>query len=350
MSSVELRRSPSSAARAAIVAALVVAMCVFGFGVYHGAGLFKGAKTQIQRPTDAKSPALPGVMYVVQGGAIYRFAHGSFVRVTPEDGWMQPSASLDGSQLVAVKRSLNRSDLYMLKPNGRGAVQLTDNRSPSVETNHWAFYPRLSPDASAVYFSYDPKDPYNSYRVDLAIFATSATGPSSAAVQWTEPNQYTGGDVGPVPLQGGGLVYTRFSIDDQSNVHSQIWFQARPGSPGVGLTKPADDCSQPAMSRDETMIAMVCRHGLLQGADLEVARVGGSALALGSPAVVVRDQLLAAPSFSPDGKLLAYLAPADSAGTFQLWAVGPSGTQGQAPRQITRGLDLDPASAPVWTV
>jgi Tol biopolymer transport system component len=287
-------------------------------------------------------------MYVEQGGAIYRFERGSFRRITAEEGWTQPAVSPDGGELLAVKRSLNRSDIFVLGSAGRVPVPLTHNQSESVEGNHWAFYPRFSADASTVYFSYDPKDPGNNYRVDLAIFSTSADPQSSNAAQFTQPNEYTGGDVEPVPLQRG-LIYTKFSIDELSIVHSQVWFQADPGSPGAGLTKPADDCGRPAVSKDETMVAMVCRHGGLESADLEVAALVGSPPALGEPVVVVRSGLVASPAFSPDGKLLAYFAPAEPAGPFQLWTVAPSTASASAPRQITTRLDLDPTSAPAWT-
>ncbi len=348
MSSIEVRAAPSTAARAAVSAALVVAMCFFGFGVYHAVPLLKSATTQIQRPTDTSAPVLPGRIYVVQRGAIYRFDHGSFRRITAEEGWMQPSVSPDGSQLVAVKRSLNRSDLYVLGSTGRVPLPLTHDQSQSVEGNHWAFYPRFSPDASAVYFSYDLKDPYSNYRVDLAIFSTRLNPQSSDAAQWTNPNQYTGGDVEPVPLQNGGLIYTKFSINEQSVVHSQVWFQAAPGSAGISLTKPADDCAQPAVSKDETLVAMVCRHGGLESADLEVASLGVSPPALGEPVVVMRGRLVASPAFSPDGKLLAFLTPAEPSGPFQLWTVTPTAAAASAPRQVTARLDLDPNSAPAW--
>lgn len=324
-------------------------MALFGYGVYHAAGLFKDAKTQIRRPTAAAAPALPGTMYLEQAGAIYRFEKGAFRQITSEAGWMQPSPSADGTRLVAAKRTLNRSDLYVLTSTGRVLLQLTDNKSSSVEGNHWSFYPRFSADSSTVYFSYDPKDRYNNYRVDFAIYATTATSPSAAAVDWSYPNEYTGGDIQPVPLQKHGVLYTKFSIDDQSNIHSQVWLQSRPDSPGIGLTKPGDDCSQPALSKDETVLAMVCRHGGLQSANLEVAPLDVAALKLGAPTVLVQGQLVASPTFSPDGKLLSYLAPGEAGGPFQLWAADPSATTVRAPRQITTSLDLDPTSAPAWT-
>ena len=71
---------------------------------------------------------------------------------------------------------------------------------------------------------------------------------------------------------------------------------------------------------------MICTGGK-QTAKLEVAPFTGNAL---GPAKVLLDgRLFAAPAWSPDGKALAYFAPAGAAGHFQLWylalpAVPPS--------------------------
>jgi Tol biopolymer transport system component len=218
-----------------------------------------------------------------------------------------------------------------------------------VELSHWTFYPRFSPDGTQLFYSYDPKDPYNSYRVDLAIFASPADAGSQASTEWTYPNPYTGGDVNPVPLNAGGLIFTRFSIDDKSKVHSQIWLQARPGSAGVALTKPETNCLQPAVSSDQKLLAMVCTNGQTESADLQVAPFDPSALALGAPAVLVTGQLVASPAFSPDGATIAYLAPATAGGPFQLWTVpSAASAKSSSPRQITTDLALDSTSAPVW--
>ena len=56
--------------------------------------------------------------------------------------------------------------------------------------------------------------------------------------------------------------------------------------------------------------------------------------------------MVASPAFSPDGKTIAFLAPASPGGHFQLWTVGSSGPASL--RQITSDLALDSASAPVW--
>jgi TolB protein len=327
---------------------LVLAMSAFGVGVYHAAGYLRASHVHVQKPSQTTGPVVPGTIFVVQSGAIYRYQGGRFSQITSEAGWMQPAADPNGSSLVAVRRQSNRSDLYLLSRYGRVQATLTDDSSSTVEGNHWAFYPRLSADGSHILFDSDPKDPYNSYRVDLAIFASPADPSAGAWVQWTYPNFYTGGDVGPVPLRGGGLIYTKFSIDDQSRVHSQLWYQARPGSLGTALTDPASDCLQPALSADEREVAMVCRNGQTQSAELRSAIFFPSTLSLGPAAVLVRGQLVASPAFAPDGKTVAYLAPATEGGGFQLWTVGATPSTVPTPVEISSTLDLDATSAPVW--
>ena len=247
-----------------------------------------------------------------------------------------------------MRRQANVSDLFLLQPDGRVGASLTHNSSPTVESNHWAFYPRFSPDGSQIFYDYDPKDPYNAYRVDLAIFASPADQSSARSIQWTYPIAYTGGDVNPVPLRGGGLIYTRFSIDDQANVHSRLWYQARPGSPGTPLTAPADDCLQPAISPDERQLAMVCSHGQPQSAQLTTASFDRSTVSLGSTTELARGQLAASPSFAPDGKTIAFLAPTTPGGGFQLWTVSAVQSTAPVPTEISSALDLDATSAPAW--
>src|SRR6185295_2239973 len=103
----------------------------------------------------------------------------------------------------AVKRDVDSSDLYEVLTNGRGQTRLTNNANRVVERNHWAFYPRFNADGSRLYYSFDPKDPYNDYRVDFAIYTIGTPPNPRSVVAWSTTNQYTGGDVGPVPVSVG---------------------------------------------------------------------------------------------------------------------------------------------------
>ncbi len=327
---------------------LILAMMAFGFGVYRVAGVLKTDSGRVVRPSSTTAPALPGTMYVAQRGALYRFKDGAFTQITDDAGWTQVAVSPDGSQLVAVMRHENYSDVYLLGSNGRIIQQLTHHQAQQVEANHWSFLPRFSADRSQVFYSYDAKDPFATYRVDLAIFALADDG-SGAVVQWTVPDDYTGGDVDALPLGDGGLIYTKYSIDDKSQVHSQLWYAARPGQPGRALTQPEDNCLQPALSPDGKTLAMICRRDQLQSTDLVMAQLDGTNHTLGNESVLVHGQFSASPVFSPDGQTIAFLAPVQAGEAFQLWTVPAAATSSpSAAHPITQNLGLDSSAPPAW--
>lgn len=335
--------------RGLITVALLVAMAAFGIGVYHGAELLKGNHTAVRKPTEVSAQPLTGTLYVVQQGAIYRFHHGDFTQITSEAGWSQPAADpRGGNQLVAVQRHDNYSDLYVITTGGKTSAQLTHNASSTaIDSNHWSFYPRFAPDGSALFYDFDPKDPYNSYRVDLAIYASPLNTSNGRAIEWTYPNYYTGGDVNPLPLRDGALLYVKYSIDEQFQVHSQIWLQRRAATTGTGLTAADQDCGQAALSSDQTEIAMVCRKGSNTTAEIDVATFDATTGTLGPLNTLAGGNgLVTSPAFSPDGKTIAYLAPNTPGGQFQLWTVSVTGAPN--PREITFDLGLDAQSAPVW--
>lgn len=321
-----------------------LAMILFGFATYATLGQVHapGTGSAPTRPLPSSRPAviLPGVIYLASEGTLYRFQTGAFTQLGSPGGWMQPVLAPDGGHLVAVKRTGNLSDLYQLGLDGSVEKQLTRNQSGIVEVNHWAFYPRFSPDGAQIFLSTDKPKVYD-YRVDLAVWSMAAGG--GAQRQWTAPNHYTGGDVQPIPLANGALLYTKYAIDADGQSVSSIFLAPRALAAGTALTLPADRCAQPTLSPDGAQLAMVCMNGA-RDSRLVVAPFDGRAL--GQPAMLVDGALATAPAWAPDGSGLAYLAPGadDAGGRFQLWWVRP----GAAPVQVTRGADLDALSAPAW--
>ena len=94
---------------------------------------------------------------------------------------------------------------------------------------------------------------------------------------------------------------------------------------------------------------MVCRHGELQSTELVVATFDASSGTLGPEAVLMQGQLSASPAFSPDEQTIAFLAPVQQGGTFQLWTVPATASPSpSAARPITQNVGLDSTSAPVW--
>jgi Tol biopolymer transport system component len=360
----------------------VPVMLAFGSGVYLYLGTLRSKVVQErpQTPTMTKPKfVLPGTMFVVQEGRLFKLNAGNFIEIGPPGDWSQPTLTPDHTKLVAVLRAGYASDLYLLDLDGHVLKRMTKNDSKYVAYNHWAYYPHVSPDGANVLYSFDsPKD----NGVDLAVWSMPLNGTQYQARRWTDPYWYTGGDISPIPLATGGLLFVRHSIDQSTAVHSQIYFQSRPLALAKPLTSVADDCSQPALSPDGTQLAMVCSHGK-QFATLQVAPFNGSAL--GPSRVLLDGGLYASPVWSPDGKALAYFAPSGLAGHFQLWyltlpvvptpTATPSATATPtatatvsahasahgiasptptpqptppAPIQMTQGVDLAATSPPAW--
>ena len=271
----------------------------------------------------AQAVSLPGTIYLTQSGAIYSFSAGRFHQLTPEAGWTQPALSPDGNTLVAVRRDALYSDAYLLTRYGGVISQLTSNIAPprgrwDTGANAWSFYPRLSLDQHSLWMSYDgPKAAGNNYfDVDMAVWTVPLGGSIRQGRQWTSPNNYTGGDMQPIPLPGGALIYTKYVYDSDGDRVGQLWYTNRAGSAGRALTSTGVDCAQPAISPDGQNMAMICTYKK-QISYLTIASWNGSSL--GPLRTVISDQLAAQPVWAPDGSGIAYLAPGGPAAPFQLW-------------------------------
>ena len=339
-------------------------MLAFGSGVYLYLGTLKSkvVKEQAQLPTSTKPRfVLPGTMFVVQDGRLFKLKAGGFSEIGPAGDWSQPALTPDHTKLVAVNHNVFASDLYLLDVNGNLIRRLTNDGSRIIDGNHWAFYPRVTPDGSTVVYSYD--SPKFGYTVDFSVWSMPLNGSQWQARLRTQGNHNTGGDTNPVPISSTGILYVSHSIDQSTVVHSTIFLQSRPGAIGKPLTDPADDCTQPALSPDGTQLAMICRAGK-QTTRLEIAPFDGSSL--GPARIVLDGGLYAEPTWEPDGQALAYFAPAGATGHFQLWylpvpapptpAASAAGTSPAVvfptprptPVQVTQGVDLTATSPPAW--
>lgn len=302
---------------------LAALMVVTGFSsfIYLGAQHSRAAKppeTPTQATPRAQAFTLPGTLFLVQSGAIYSLSAGRFHQLTAEQGWTQPSIFPDGSKLLVVKRSFFYSDVWVLSRLGRPLSQLTHNigpaRNPDTGVKNWSFYPRLTRDGRTIFMSYD--EPKFGYEVDMSIWAMPVAGTIRQARLWTNSNPYTGGDMQPVPLPSGGILYTKYGFGSDQKLGQFVWLTTRAGAVGKALTREGDACAQPALSPDGRQVAMICTSGK-QLSRLVIASFNGSSL--GALKTVVSDQMVAQPTWAPDGSGIAYLAPAEAAGGFQLW-------------------------------
>ncbi|OLC01369.1 MAG: hypothetical protein E6I81_09945 [Chloroflexi bacterium] len=304
------------------LAAVMVVVGTFSY-IYLGSKQSKIAappeKPTVSSPR-AQSLVLPGTLYLTQSGALYDLAAGRFHQLTGEEGWTQPSATPDGNSLLAVRQNALFSDVYVLNRFGRVQRQVTDNAShqrfQDIGYNYWSFYPRLSPDGQTLWMTYDGlKCHPECFDVSLAVWAMPFNGNIRQAHAWTDGGYYTGGDVQPIPI-AGGVMYTKYSYGPDGKLVGQLWFTGRAGSFGRPLTDPSVDCRSPSVSPDGNQFAMVCTYEK-QVSYLTIATWSGETI--GPLKSIITNQLVAQPTWAPDGSGIAYLAPGAPAGPFQLW-------------------------------
>jgi Tol biopolymer transport system component len=326
---------------------LALLLAAFAIAVYLGLGSLRHTTTvPVKRPNTIRaSIPIVGSMYLTQNGGLYRLEGDRFNELQPSgSGWTQPVVSPDHTSLAIVKRAANWSDVFLIDRLGQPIRQLTHDQGTDVVTDHWAFYPSFSRDGTSIYYDFD--SPKEGYRVDMAIWAQSLAGADAA--RWTIPTQYTGGDSRPLELGPQALLFTEYALQPDGQIRAQVQLQLGQFGDSRALTKPEDDCSQPALSPDGTRMALICTSGGQVGR-LVVAPFDGANL--GPLEVLVEHQLCAAPAWQPDGQALAYLAPAGPSGRFQLWRLS---TQAVArlgspqPRQLTSSLDFDATSRIAW--
>jgi Tol biopolymer transport system component len=334
------------------VAAMVV-MGLFGLGVYSILGTLKSSRNHSQKPTQEQALVyLPGTVYVVQGGDIYSLSNLEFTPLkAPPYDWVQVEPAPDGDLLAVAffAAPSSYSNVYLLNSSGQVVRQLLQESSTQYFGNHWAYYPKVSPDGSTLFFTTDWLDPYAAYDVDFEIAAVPFASPSSSPTVWSTPNQYQGGDVEPIPLASGGVIYAKYAVSTAGATYAQLVYVSSPYANPVYLTTPAQDCSEPALSPSGTELAMVCTNNSLQATTLEVASWNGGSL--GTPVVISDGPMPASPSWSPDGKSVLYLNTllSNKASPFQLWWVPrASSAKPGAPEQVTENLNFTATSPAVW--
>ncbi len=341
---------------------LIAMMVLCGFATNRSLGALQ-THAGAGSPVDTTSPQvrLPGTIFVSQNGAIYAIAGSRVARLAlpPGGAWIQPRGLPDGTLLVG-RRFDQYSDLYHVTASGQVLGRLTAGdqatANATLQLDHWVLWPAVSPDGRSVYFATNsPKPaPGQSYEVDFSLWSAPLNGTIAigdagitGGTQWSIPDMYTGGDIEPVPLPDGNLLYSSYANTGKGTVVSVLGLQTSPTGRMVSLTTPAQDCGAPAVAADGVTVAMVCTN-TGQSADLEVATL--TATTLTGAHVVVANCLCNAPSWSSSGDNLLYMNASDPDGNFGLWYIANAGgAHPAAARRVTdASVNLDATSSAAW--
>jgi len=200
--------------RALTIVLLLALMAGFGFGVNR---LIASRKSKIPTEATVFSPSatrpkivLPGTLYLAQNGDIYRLSDGFFtdLHLTSKSGvWMQPAYILGSQNIIAVLRSAEYSNMYLVTNRGHVVRRLSNNATThgGVSLNHWMFYPHVGSNGNTIYYSYDEPKNSSTLAVDFSVWSGALNG-KLAGTQLSVSNPFTGGDVDPTPMAGGKVI------------------------------------------------------------------------------------------------------------------------------------------------
>ncbi len=299
--------------------------------------------------------ALPGRLLFVRRGTIWLWEKREGRPLLGEGDAWQPAWSPDGTQIAYVERGESYSDLLLTDAQGGFLERLTANRSSAVSHSHeriytsqWAFYPTWSPDGNRIAMAaqYGPPTGSPAFEHTLALYTLPAAGGRRQQL-YAADNTHTG----PLVYDDSGsvLIYTHIGTSAESEPQLyRLAISSGVSTPFPGAPTPAYD---PELSPDGRWLAFAAREETQT--DIWVLPANATTSSNATPWRLTNQGTARAPTFSPDGQLLAFLAIPSGKSGFELWVadvhVDENGTlRVTSPRQITRDMRLDADSGLSW--
>lgn len=300
---------------------------------------------------------VPGRLYAVKGKRLYEFS-GARVMAVPGAGSVKdPAVTLDGARLAYAQIEGQSSTVVLANSDGRGTERITPASGP--EGAFWAFAPAFSTDGRRVAYLTDrgklPSSPQNLNPNDLAVWTYDTVSRRSARL--VVPADHTGGDSDPSFRPGATdqLVYTSYLYDGfpLQAVARLTWMSLETGRT-LFLSPSLARNLEPSFSPDGKFLAFI--HAGSEGDDLYVTPVGPSYSAEPRPyptdtASLVQAGMVAQPVWAPDGSSLAFLMLVK--GSFDLFVLPIStagGVRATGPAvAITQGSFFDADSRLAWS-
>ena len=305
--------------------------------------------------TAVKKFSVPGRLYAVKGGTLYRFSGTQTTALTRGIKVRDPAVTPDGTRLAYAQLDGDGSTIVVADPDLHESHPVTPPAGPDGRL--WAFAPAFAPDGRSLAYLSD-RGKYECDRrgpTDLAVWRYDLVRPSYRRLFC--PNSYTGGDGDPTwrPGQEGQLLYTTYGYDGfpPVSVARITWFSTA-SRRNLFLSPEGARNFQAAWSPDGKAVVYI-RAGT-RSDDLYVMTLPPTFQREPQPyptesATLLQAGMIAHPVWAPDGSALAFLMLTN--GSFDLYVL-PLMTDGSLraagpPVAVTRNSFFDADSRLAWS-
>ncbi|HEY0493670.1 MAG TPA: hypothetical protein VGD57_09405 [Candidatus Dormibacteraeota bacterium] len=301
--------------------------------------------------------SVPGRLYAVKGRRLYQLSGSRVAAMLPGTAVKDPATTLDGARLAYAQIQASTSTIVVAQSDGQGMEPITPSSAPEGEL--WAYAPAFSSDGRQIAYLTDrgkrSSSPQNLQPNDLGIWVYDTVAQRSARM--VAPVPYTGGAADPSyrPGTADQLVFTTYLYDGQplQPVARLTWRSTQTGRTAF-LSPSLARNLEPSFSPDGRFLAFV--HAGPEGDDLYVMPVAPSYAAEPrsyptDAANLVQSGMVAQPVWAPDGSALAFLMLVK--GSFDLYILPVSTTGGLRATgpavAITQGSFFDADSRLAWS-
>ena len=305
----------------------------------------------------AKHFAVSGHLYAVKGRKLYQFSGSRLTAIPGANSVKDPAVTLDGARLAYAQVQGQSAVIAVGQSGGQQMEKITPGSAP--EGMLWAFQPAFSTDGRSLVYLTDrgkhPSSPQDLWPNDLGIWTYDVVARRSSRL--VAPIDYTGGDSDPSfrPGTADQLVYTGYRYDGSplQPVARLTWMSMETGRTVFLSPTPARNL-EPSFSPDGKYLAFI--RGGPQGDDLMVMPLAASFAAEPSPypsaaATLLQAGMVAQPVWAPDGNSIAFLMLVK--GSFDLYVLpitSVGGVRATGPAvAITQGSFFDADSRLAWS-
>ncbi len=310
------------------------ALMLAGYGVF---GIFSRATTSV-------AAQFSGSLLYTHANQIWQWRDGNNSRISvagkakpdapasdPEELETQPAWSPDGTKLAYVRYGDSYSDVVVANANGSNVVRLTNDFSSAtpgtqdyVSGTNWAFGPSWRPDGQRLAFLHDKgSDP-------LAVWSMASV-----------PDDTSYKRLSPAAISNVGFERPQWSPNNDSIIatnyessKAEIWKYVIDSDTWISIIKADEADYDPTWSPDGKYIAYAAQVGGKNSIWVAHADGSGATQLIGNGDI---DKGLRSPAWSPGGNAIAYLKM--NSNGFNLFAVSldtsGGGFKAGSPQQLT---------------